>query len=271
MNDSKQARTDYAFKNSSEESRMQMAGLQNYLDPITTSSLDGVGLRAGMRCLELGPGGGSIAHWMCDRVGPDGEVYAVDLNPRHVEPADNLTIVAADIRDGLPFPGQFDVVHTRLCLLHIPERLQIMKVLVDALKPGGWLVIGEFASPPLRVVTSPDEESTQLWLKVTNALMAGITRFNGADMDWWPYAVHEVMLEHGLAEVHHSEHNHSWNGGEGPEARFHYTNSIQLAEPIIGCGVTAEELERFRTLTENPRFRATNYQFVNTRGRKPLS
>ncbi|ADD42526.1 class I SAM-dependent methyltransferase [Stackebrandtia nassauensis] len=270
MNDSTQSRSAYAFKNSSEESRMQMAGLQAYLDPITTGALDAVGVRAGMRCLELGPGGGSIAHWMCDRVGPQGEVIAVDLNPRHVEPADNLRIVQADIRDGVPVEGQFDVIHTRLCLLHIPERLQIMKVLVDALKPGGWMVIGEFTPEPLRVISTPGEAASELWHKVNTALFDGITNLNGADMNW-SYQVHDTMLEHGLIDVHHTEHNESWDGGEGIAARMHYTNSIQLAEPIKSCGVTDAELEEFRALTENPEFRATHYQFINTRGRKPLS
>ena len=270
MNDSSQARTDYAFKNSSEESRMQMAGLQHYLDPITTSALEAVGLRRGMRCLEVGPGGGSIAHWMADRVGSEGEVYAVDLNPRHVAPAENLTIVQADIRDGLPFEGQFDVIHTRLCLLHIPERLQIMKIIVDALKPGGWLVIGEFTPQPLRVISSPGEDASQLWHKVNTALFDGITNLNGADMNW-SYQVHGAMMDLGLEEVHHTEHNKSWDGGEGIDARMHYSNVIQLRTPITSCGITDAELEEFRTLTENPDFRAMHYQFINTRGRKPLA
>jgi hypothetical protein len=34
----------------------------------------------GWRCLEVGSGGGSIAAWLCDRVGPDGSVLATDLD-----------------------------------------------------------------------------------------------------------------------------------------------------------------------------------------------
>jgi len=39
---------------------------------------------AGWRCLEVGAGGGSIAEWLCDRVGPDGRVVATDLDTRWV-------------------------------------------------------------------------------------------------------------------------------------------------------------------------------------------
>ena len=32
-------------------------------------------------CLEVGAGGGSIAHWLCQAVGPTGRVLATDIDP----------------------------------------------------------------------------------------------------------------------------------------------------------------------------------------------
>ncbi|OLZ65342.1 hypothetical protein AV521_32160 [Streptomyces sp. IMTB 2501] len=80
-------------------------------------------------------------------MGPDGEVTVTDLEPRWAasrsRPA-HVRLLRHDIvRD--PLPGRdYDLVHARLVLLHLPERLSVLRRLVSALRPGGWLVLEEF-------------------------------------------------------------------------------------------------------------------------------
>jgi hypothetical protein len=63
--------------------------------------------------------------------------------------------------DALP-ASPFDLVHARLLLIHLPERLEVLRVLRAAVRPGGWLVIGDidFSSvAPLRPVAEWDAVS----------------------------------------------------------------------------------------------------------------
>jgi len=135
--------------------------LSEMFDATTKRHLDGCGLREGWHCLEAGAGGGSIAAWLSKRVGPTGNVIATDINTRYLQgqEAPNLQVWSHDITcDPLPTHA-FDLVHTRMMLIHIPERDKVLKRLTAALKPGGWLVAEEFdsLSLPADPTTSPGE------------------------------------------------------------------------------------------------------------------
>src|ERR671925_2230443 len=72
------AQDTYAFDNARAIQRQRLAARARLLDPGSTRHLDAIGVRPGSRCLEVGAGSGSIAAWLCDRVGPDGTVVATD-------------------------------------------------------------------------------------------------------------------------------------------------------------------------------------------------
>jgi tRNA A58 N-methylase Trm61 len=59
-----------------EEQRLHL--LEQMLDPDTIRTLERRGIQPSWRCLELGAGAGSIAHWLASRC-PDGQVVATDL------------------------------------------------------------------------------------------------------------------------------------------------------------------------------------------------
>ena len=95
----------------------------------------------------MGAGGGSIASWLCERVGNEGRVLATDLEPCFLQmlPFDNLEVRRHDIRmEGLA-ESQFDLAHARLVLMHLPGREIALQRRIDSLKPGGWIVVEEFA------------------------------------------------------------------------------------------------------------------------------
>jgi SAM-dependent methyltransferase len=134
--------TTYAFDNAWHLARQRLSALEAMLDPGTIRHLEARGVGPGWHCLEVGAGGGSIADWLCRRVGPDGRVGATDLDTRFLAALDhpNLDVRRHDIvRDELP-AATFDLVHLRLVLGHLPERATALRRLVAALRPGGWLV-----------------------------------------------------------------------------------------------------------------------------------
>jgi hypothetical protein len=49
-------------------------------------------VQPGWKCLDLGAGLGTVSRWLNNRVGPAGQVVALDREPRHIEPADGLSV-----------------------------------------------------------------------------------------------------------------------------------------------------------------------------------
>ena len=59
------------------------------------------------------------------------------------------------VRD--PAPAEtFVLVHARLVLVHLEDRADALQVMIDVLRPGGWLVL-EDADPALQPLACPDE------------------------------------------------------------------------------------------------------------------
>jgi SAM-dependent methyltransferase len=257
--------TTYAFSNRGPQGRRQLDALQHYLDPITIDCLAAIAVGAGWRCLELGPGGGSIAAWLVGRAGPTGRVTTVDSDFSRLPDIAGLEAIEHDLQRGLPVRGPFDLIHARLVLLHLPNRRELLRELVAALAPGGWLVLGEFSGAPLSVLTAADPADAALFTRVIDALSTDLVR-HGVDFDWARQA-HAAAAAAGLARVHTVEHTESWAGGGG--CRLHAANVAHLADRLIELGVSEPELARFQELMDDPRFCARSWQFVCTRGQRP--
>jgi SAM-dependent methyltransferase len=126
-----------------EARRLDLLGA--WLDPWTVRHLEALDVGDGWQCLEAGAGSGSVARWLGHRVGPSGHVVAADIDTRFLERANepNIEIRRHDLRCEDFAPASFDLVHTRFVLEHLPDRLSVMKRMVDWLKPGGWVLFEE--------------------------------------------------------------------------------------------------------------------------------
>jgi SAM-dependent methyltransferase len=128
-----------------ERERRRLGLIQSYQDPPTFRYLSGLGLQPGWRCLDAGAGGGSVARWLCEQVGPGGSVLATDLETALLDEnrAENMEVRRHDLlHDPLP-EAAFDLVHTRLLLIHLPQRVEALRRLVAAARPGGLVVVGD--------------------------------------------------------------------------------------------------------------------------------
>ncbi|MGY6651485.1 class I SAM-dependent methyltransferase [Amycolatopsis sp. TRM77291] len=257
---------DYIFGTGSELGRLHMDYLEQLLDGPTVECLEKVNPQPGSRCLDLGAGGGSITRWLADRAGPQGRVVAVDLAPDYITEKAGVEVYRHDINDGLPDEGPYDVIHARLLLLHLPWRDEVFKTLVDALAPGGWLVIGEFSGRPLTPLSAPSEADKALWVRIQHVSHDIVGTARGINLEW----AHEVggrMTEAGLVNVRSLERSETTVGGDAA-CLLHRNLNIQAEPLLVAAGVTAEELRRYRELMLDPRFRAWFYQFVCTRGQR---
>ena len=138
----------YVFDNAvTAETGMRFSGLEATFDPATIGVPDRCRRDRRMGVLEIGAGGGSIASWLAEQVGPTGSVLATDIDPRFIPASElaHLEVVRHDVTaDAIP-EARYDLIHARLVLSHLPQRGDVMVRLVQALRPGGWLVIEDFS------------------------------------------------------------------------------------------------------------------------------
>jgi ubiquinone/menaquinone biosynthesis C-methylase UbiE len=146
----------YLLDNAQAEAGARFAALSTLFDPSTFRHIDALGIGPGWRCWEVGAGGRSVPEWLAARVGSGGRVLATDIDVSWLPHEATYEVRRHDIGTD-PGPEQeFDLVHTRLVLVHVPQRAQALQTLVRSLKPGGWLLV-EDADPALQPLLCPDE------------------------------------------------------------------------------------------------------------------
>lgn len=147
----------YALDPAWHAERQRLGSLTRLYDDTTVRLAEQLGLTAGWRCADVGAGTGSIAQLLAASVGAQGQVLAVDTDTRFLEPLADATLsVRSQDITAEPLPaGQFDLVHARLLLEHLPLRDGVLRTLADALVPGGWLLIEDFDWATATVVDPP--------------------------------------------------------------------------------------------------------------------
>lgn len=152
------AEPSYLLANAESEAANRLDALSAVFDPWTCAHLQAFAIQPGWRCWEVGAGAGSVAEWLAGQVDADGAVLATDIDVSRLPlgPDTGFEVRQHQIGvDGVP-DASFDLVHARLVLVHVPERDQALAAMVEALKPGGWLLIEE-ADPALQPLVCIDE------------------------------------------------------------------------------------------------------------------
>src|SRR4030042_2715182 len=136
----------YFASNEKDETELNRLRLvEEFYDPTTIRHLEMLRVSEGWNGLEVGAGAGSVAQWLSTRVGPAGKVVATDIDTRFLShlSVPNLEIRRHDIiKDDLE-TGQYDLVHCRCLLMHLPEPEKGLKRMMNAIRPGGWLLMEE--------------------------------------------------------------------------------------------------------------------------------
>ncbi|MEW2524161.1 methyltransferase domain-containing protein [Streptomyces sp. NPDC047071] len=178
--------SNYLLDNRQSEAGIRFGALAALFDPVTFRHVDRLGVGAGMRCWEVGAGGPSLPLGLAERVGPTGWVLATDIDVSWTrDVADGVIEVRThDVAADPPPapPGGFDLVHARLVLVHIADRAEALRRMVQAVKPGGWLLL-EDADPMLLPQLCPDEWGPEQ--RLANRLRSGFRTLmaeRGADL-----------------------------------------------------------------------------------------
>jgi SAM-dependent methyltransferase len=261
-------KSEYILDNDWTQARERLAALEWRADPVTVSHLEARDVAAGWHCLEVGGGGGSIAEWLCRRVGKDGHVVATDINTRFLEALDfeNLTVRQHDIVSDDLEQGVFDLVHARAVLMHLPQREVALARMMSALKPGGLLVVeeGDFIS------FTPDpragKETSDLWEKAARARAA-----LGATDPYYARRLYWDVRALGMVDVD-AEGRVFMGRGATALADFYRLSFAQLRDRYIATGeLTAEETDRYIALFSDPDIVWMELVAMTVWGRRPPS
>lgn len=248
--------TTYAIRGGAEGKR-RLDLLARTMEPTTEALLERAGVRAGMRCVDVGCGGGHVTRSLSRRVGPAGSVVGLDLDEVKLTSAredclrdgiGNIEFRSANVTEWAE-PGAFDVVYGRFILSHLAGRVAVLAAMRDALRPGGVLVLedidfaGAFCHPP-----------HPAFARYCSLYRAVIQR-RGGDADLGPQ-IYGLCAGAGLERVEVGV-VHPVHTGSAPEKALSLSTLVNIEEAVLAEGLaTAEELRRtieeMTALTEDP-------------------
>jgi SAM-dependent methyltransferase len=252
----------YGLSSAWDQEERRLSLLETVWDPMTTARLAALGVGPGMRCLEIGGGRGSIARWLCERVGPTGSVTATDLDTRWLDALDlpNLTVVRHDLLvDDLP-AASFDVIHARAVLEHVADRDRAMARIVEWLAPGGWLHLDDCVSFTLDSSASPVYRDAMVaW---TEALSRTGTSYT------WGRTFPDPLARVGLVDLGCEVDAPVLQGGS-PVAEF-WSLTLEFLRPVIVEHhlLDHERLDAAQALLADPAFWDLSPAFMGAWGRK---
>jgi SAM-dependent methyltransferase len=258
--DEGQARTRYGFEQDKPE---RLAGIEAAWDPGTQELLDSLGVGPGWRCLEAGAGGGSIAAWLADRVGPDGSVLAIDIDTTHLERLASLAEIRRhDLRsEDLP-AGSFDLVHERSVISWLGESGALER-LAASLAPGGWLVLEDFDW----AICGPADGAPV----VAKGYEAILSLIEGVGYDrHYGRTLLDRLERMGLEEIRSEGRCHVLRGGS-PGTAFERLSILAHRDALVSSGrLTEPELEEGVRYLADPAKHVVTPVLFSACGRRPL-
>jgi SAM-dependent methyltransferase len=214
----------------------------------------------------VGAGAGSLARWLCARVGPSGRVVATDLEVGFLREIDarNLEVRRHDVRVDPLEAAAFDLVHARKVLEHLPGHDDVLRRMVAATRPGGFVAVEDADLLALSRVSGVD---AALFRRGYDAFVDTL-----ADAGYQPRLGLELgdrLRAHGLLDVQVRGSCSEWTGaGDAPSTWVLTFQKIR--ERIVASGrLLPDEAEAWLAAIRSPSFRAiTGIHFVAW-GRRP--
>lgn len=114
-----------------------------------------IGVKPGMKVGEVGAGSGYLSRYIAEQVGPDGHVYANELEDKMVvymkdraakEGLTNFSAVKGTVTSTGFQPESLDAVAVVYALSFFDEREAMLKSIQASLKPGGALLVVDLPS-----------------------------------------------------------------------------------------------------------------------------
>jgi len=203
--------------------------------PTSERLLSLAGLRAGMRVLDLGCGGGDATLRMADLVGAEGDLVGIDLDRSILRLARrkaedlNLPVTFRHLAaEELEEVAAYDFAYARYLLSHLRQPGRALEAMVQALRPGGRLAVEDVFFP--NHVCYPHNAAFDRYLELYQA----VARAQGAD----PTIGARLMgmaLDAGLVDVHVELVVPVFREGEGK--RVAQVTMEHIRGAVLGAGL----------------------------------
>ncbi|HEY7355057.1 MAG TPA: class I SAM-dependent methyltransferase [Ktedonobacterales bacterium] len=260
MSKETQTYSDYLFAQATDETR-RLKRQSQFFSHFTSHLLDSAGITAGMKVLDVGTGIGDVAFMVAERVGPQGAVVGVDMNPAMVDFArqraqaagiTNVSFVQADLSQVVP-DDQFDAVVGRAFLMYIKDRVALLRRLSQRLRPGGILAFQELDLTLAGTTLSPTPLFEQAGNRLTEV-------FQRAGLDTQGLNLFHVFLEAGLPAPEMDLMNTVGGGPEWAGYEQIVDVTVALLPLIIQFGIATREEVQIETLLQRLREEAATRQ-----------
>ena len=219
--------------------------------------------------MEVGAGGGSIARWLSERVGPSGQVVATDIDVRFLEhlTADNIQVRSHDIQNDDLESAAFDLAHCRSLLVHMHTPELVLRQMLAALRPGGWMLAEE---PYFEVIAAVDDAHPLA--KAFNTTIPVLFRFlseAGIMHSVFGRSLPTLMEQVGLVEVQNEGVTGIARGGD-PESSNWLSVWERLGSYLVDQNVVDQtDLVDTKRALADPTFRYVNGVVFAAWGQRP--
>ncbi len=259
------AQKRYLLDNQQAEAGQRFDALSELFNPSTFRHMQTLGLTRGWRVWEVGAGGASVPDWVAEQT--EGYVLATDIDTSWLERGDHDYEARRHDIGTEPAPeGDFDLVHARLVLVHVPERLAALSRMVGALRPGGWLLLEE-ADPGLQPLACPDESGAeqQLANKLKGAFRS-LMAAQGVDLAFGR-TLPRLLRDAGLVDVR----SDAYFPMGGPACtELERATVEQIRERLIAAGLaTEDEIAQHLASVRSGRLDLATSPMVSAWARKP--
>ncbi|KIV97479.1 hypothetical protein PV10_01230 [Exophiala mesophila] len=231
-----------------------------------------------LNVLDIGTGTGIWAIDFADEF-PESTVLGTDLSP--IQPTylpPNCKFEVDDFDQPWSFSQKFDLVHGRMLAGSLADPVQLLKQAYDALKPGGWVELQDFAFP----VTSDDGTMAGTAYEQLNDNLVKALQMLGRDGAWASH-YRDFIEKQGFVNVR--EIKYKWPQNKWPKdkalKRLGQWNMFNTLDGLHGfsarlctrvLGMSTEEFELLlagaRADIQNPKIHAYWPIFV-VYGQKP--
>ncbi len=196
-------------------------------------------IERGQSVLDMATGDGFYAPMLAGRVGREGRVVAVDLDPNFLDIArseasggslgENIQFLRAPI-DALPFrDAEFDVCWCAQSLYSLPDPVESLKLMLRVIKPGGLLAVLE--SDTLHHVILP--LPIELELSIQSAHLQALAEASGNPQKHYiSRRLSSLFREAGLEDVTHRTFAYDRMTPLGEDERIYFSEYLKsLVEP----------------------------------------
>jgi ubiquinone/menaquinone biosynthesis C-methylase UbiE len=233
------------------------------------------GVGPGMRCLDVGCGGGEVTFDIATIVGPSGSVVGLDMDEvklalaREVARQRGLTQVEfrqADVTTWTE-PEAFDMIYARSLLQHLSDPVDMLSRMWAGVRPGGVLIAED--TDFQRAFCEPPNDGFDFFVRNYTALL--VKRGSDANVGRRLFGYVRSL---GVSEVNVSATLHPFSSGEKKAltlSTLEFSSTAMVAEGLASEAEVTAAYESMSRHVDNPDSITAGPAMIQIWARKPES